>query len=185
MALTYDRAVGRSLHGPTLAAVADSLPVTAGYADAVSPTRRDPDGTRRPETTWESLVERQIREAMADGRFDGLPHQGAPLPAEDDAAAGDWAMAYRMLRDAGMAPPWIESDKEAREGLHRLDALMDRATRARPAERDRLRSAMRSTVLATDRAIERVNAEAPTNRQHRARLDVDAELARLERAFPG
>ena len=149
----------------------------------MSPTRRDPDGTRRPETTWESLVERQIREAMRDGRFDELPHQGAPLPAEDDAAAGEWAMAYRMLRDAGMAPPWIEADKEARDGLARMDRLIDRAMRARPAERDRLRAVMRSTVLATDRAVERVNAEAPTDRQHRARLDVDAELARLERAF--
>ena len=150
----------------------------------MDPRHPDPDGTRRPESRWESLVERQIREAMRDGRFDELPHQGAPLPAEDDAAAGDWAMAYRMLRDAGMAPPWIEADKEAREGLERLDALIDRATRARPAERERLRSLMRSTVLATDRAIERVNAEAPTDRQHRARLDPDAELARLERAFP-
>ena len=150
----------------------------------MDPRHPDPDGTRRPESKWESLVERQIREAMGDGRFDALPHQGVPLPAEDDAAAGDWAMAYRMLRDAGMAPPWIEADKEAREGLERLDALIDRATRARPAERDRLRSVMRSAILETDRAIERVNAEAPTDRQHRKRLDLDAELARLERAFP-
>jgi hypothetical protein len=140
----------------------------------MDPRHPDPDGTRRPESKWESLVERQIREAMRDGRFDELPYQGAPLPAEDDAAAGDWAMAYRMLRDAGMAPPWIEADKDARAGLEAMDALVDRAMRARPAERDRLRVAMRSTVLATDRAIERLNAEAPTERQHRARLDPDA-----------
>ena len=150
----------------------------------MSPTQGDQDGTRRPETTWESLVERQIREAMADGRFDELPHQGAPLPIEDDAAAGDWAMAYKMLRDAGMAPPWVEADKAAREGLDRLRALHTRATRASPIERDRLRAEFRATVRETDRAIERLNAEAPTERQHRTRLDLDAELGRLERAFP-
>jgi hypothetical protein len=150
----------------------------------MSPTQRDPDGAKRVGASWESLVERQIREAMDDGRFEGLPHQGAPLPSEDDAAAGDWAMAYRMLRDAGMAPPWIEADREAREGLTRIRALHDRATRARPIEQERLRSALRAAVRETDRAIERLNAEAPTDRQHRTRLDVDVELARLERAFP-
>ena len=150
----------------------------------MSPTQRDPDGRRRVGATWESLIERQIREAMDDGRFEGLPHQGAPLPIEDDAAAGDWAMAYRMLRGAGMAPPWIEADREARVGLDRIRALHDRATRARPIERERLRSALRTAVRETDRAIERLNAEAPTDRQHRTRLDLDAELARLERAFP-
>ena len=149
----------------------------------MDPRHPDPDGTR-PEAKWESLVERQIREAMTDGRFDELPHQGVPLPIEDDAAAGEWAMAYRMLRDAGMAPPWVEADREAREGLDRLRVLRDRATRAMPIERDRLRAAFRATALETDRAIERLNAEAPTDRQHRARLDLDAELARLERAFP-
>ena len=41
----------------------------------MSPTQRHPDGTRHVGPTWESLIERQIREAMADGRFDQLPHQ--------------------------------------------------------------------------------------------------------------
>jgi len=38
-------------------------------------------------------------------------------------------------------------------------------------------------VAAANRAIERVNAEAPTDRQHRRRLDPAAEAERLERAF--
>ena len=68
----------------------------------MSPTQRDPDGTRHVGPSWESLVERQIREAMEDGRFDALPHQGTTLPSDDDAAAGDRAMAFKMLRDAGV-----------------------------------------------------------------------------------
>ena len=66
---------------------------------------------------------------MDDGAFDDLPYQGERLPLEDDSAAGEWAMAHRMLRNAGAAPPWIESDKEARRQLAALEALVERAPR--------------------------------------------------------
>ena len=46
-----------------------------------------------------------------------LPFRGEPLPAADDAFAGEWAMAFRMLKNAAIAPPWIEADKDARAGL--------------------------------------------------------------------
>lgn len=151
----------------------------------MSPTQRDPDGTRHVGPSWESLIERQIREAMADGRFDVLPHQGAPLPVDDDAAAGDRAMAFRMLRDAGSAPPWIEADKAARHGAARVETLIGQAPRTGVAGRDRLRRAVRDAVDDTNRATERVNAEAPTVRQHRRPLDLAVELDRLERAFEG
>ncbi|MDO8485920.1 MAG: DUF1992 domain-containing protein, partial [Candidatus Limnocylindrales bacterium] len=56
---------------------------------------RDRSGRPRKARNWESLVERQIREAMEAGAFDDLPYRGERLPLEDDAAAGDWAMAHR------------------------------------------------------------------------------------------
>jgi len=151
----------------------------------MSPQRRDADGQWQTAKSWESLVERQIREAMDAGAFDDLPFRGQPLPIEDDSAAGDWAMAHRMLKNAGVAPPWIESDKEARRLLAVLETMLERAPRASRLGRDRLRRDYRATVHATNRAIERVNAEAPTDRQHRRPLDVDAEVERLELAFDG
>jgi len=90
-----------------------------------------------------------------------------------------------MLKNAGVAPPWIESDKEARRLLAVLETMLERAPRASRLGRDRLRRDYRATVHATNRAIERVNAEAPTDRQHRRPLDVDAEVERLELAFDG
>jgi hypothetical protein len=149
----------------------------------MSPQRRDADGHWQTGHSWESLVERQIREAMDAGAFDDLPYQGERLPIEDDSAAGEWAMAHRMLRNAGAAPPWIESDKEARRQLAALDALLDRAPRMSRLSHRRARSDLRAIVAAANRAIERVNAEAPTNRQHRRPLDLAAEAERLEQAF--
>ncbi len=135
--------------------------------------------------TWESLVERQLREAMEAGEFDDLPHQGRPLPKDDDAYAGDWAMAFRMLRNAGAAPPWIEADKEVRRLLAQRDALLARVAASptsRPAAGRSDRTTLERLVRQVNAAIARLNAEAPTDRQHRRPLDLAAELDRLDAA---
>jgi hypothetical protein len=149
----------------------------------MSPQRRDADGRWQTAKSWESLVERQIRDAMDAGAFEDLPYQGERLPIEDDSAAGEWAMAHRMLRNVGAAPPWIESDKEARRQLAALEVLVERAPRMSRLSHRRARTELATIVAAANRAIERVNAEAPTYRQHRRPLDPAAEAERLERAF--
>lgn len=142
-------------------------------------SRLDAEGNRQVAPTWESLVERQLREAMAEGKFDELPHQGERLPLVDDTAAGDWAMAYRMLRNAGAAPPWIEADKEVRRLLERRDAIFARASRGRvPSPRDR--AALARLVAEINASIASLNAEAPTDRQHRRPLLLADELAHLD-----
>jgi hypothetical protein len=149
----------------------------------MSPMRRSGDGGRQIGPDWESLVDRQIREAAEAGAFDDLPFQGERLPIEDDSLAGEWAMAHRMLRNAGIAPPWIESDKEARVLLEQLEAIVRRAPTVSAASRRRLVEQHDRLVRDANRAIARVNSEAPTDRQHRRPLDPVVERDRLERAF--
>ena len=155
------------------------------YDSFVVAKRRDGEGRISVGPTLESIVERQIREAMEDGAFDELPYRGMPIPLDDDLAAGERALGFRVLRNAGVAPPWIEADKEVRERLGQRDALLARAAVAgtSPLARARLRRAFERVVAEANRAIERVNAEAPTDRQHRRLLDPEAELARLEAGF--
>ena len=145
--------------------------------------RRDGEGRISVGPTWESIVERQIREAMEDGAFDELPYRGVPIPLDDDSAAGERALGFRVLRNAGVAPPWIEADKEVRELLARRDALLARAAVASPLARPRLRRELERLVVEANLAIDRLNSEAPTDRQHRRPLDRQAELARLEAGF--
>jgi hypothetical protein len=130
----------------------------------------------------EKLIDRQIREAHEAGAFDDLPFQGEPLPLVDDSAAGDWAIAYRMLKGSNFAPPWIETDKEIRALLARRDAILERATRSSLIGRRRDEADLRAIVAAANDAIFRLNHEAPTARQHRRLLDIDAELDALARA---
>jgi hypothetical protein len=149
-------------------------------------TKPDPDAA----SPWtppsrEKLIDRQIREAQEAGAFDDLPFQGERIPLVDDSAAGDWALAYRMLKAARFAPPWIETDKEVRALLAERDAVLERAPRASTIVRPRDQAELRRVVEAANRAITRLNHEAPTHRQHRRHLDLDAELAQLARAHDG
>jgi len=129
----------------------------------------------------ESLLERQIRAAIDEGAFDELPYQGERLPLEDDSAAGEWALAHRMLRNAGMAPPWIETDKAVRSLLERIDRAVTVEAGAGGPGRARRRETLVSLVHEANAAISRLNAEAPTVRQHRRLLDAAEVLDRFDR----
>lgn len=132
--------------------------------------------------TREPLIDRQLREAMSDGSWSELPYRGERIPLEDDSAAGDRAVAHRMLRSAGMAPPWIEADKEVRAKLAERDRLLAGARGAGQLGSGWRRQELRRIVGAANEAIAALNAGAPSDRQHRRPLDLGAELVAMERA---
>jgi hypothetical protein len=148
-------------------------------------TKPDPSNRNAWQPPREKLIERQIREAIDEGAFDDLPFRGERIPLVDDSAAGDWALAYRMLKGSNFAPPWIETDREVRELLARRDALLERAVRSSAIDRERNEAELRQVVAAANDAIFRLNHEAPTVAQHRRSLDLEAELAALARAHAG
>jgi hypothetical protein len=150
-------------------------------------TRPKPDEDSpifRTPHSWDSLIEKQIREAMREGQFDNLPHQGKPLPSDDNPNAGAWGLAYKMLKDAGYAPPWIEADKEVRALLERRNAILARARGTPPTSPGRQRDREQLTRLVSDinAAVTRLNSEAPTLAQHRRLLHLDVELAAYDAA---
>lgn len=150
-----------------------------------APARRDPDPRPQLGSSGETLLDRQIREAVEEGRFDNLPHQGKPLPKDENPYAAEWGLAFHVLRNAGFAPPWIEADKEVRALLARRDAILVRATTgAAPSESARRRDhlALEKLVAEVNASIARVNAEAPSTRQHRQPLALADELRRYDDA---
>jgi hypothetical protein len=148
------------------------------------PERREAvDGPFRTRHQWDSHIEKQIQNAMAEGAFDNLPHQGKPLPNDENPHAGEWSMAYGVLKNAGIAPPWIETDKEVRRLLERRDVLLARAGGGLSDmawRRDR--PVFEQVVRDVNTAIVRLNSEAPTYRQHRQPLVLADELARYDEA---
>ena len=56
----------------------------------------------------DSIVEQRIKAAAAAGAFDNLPGAGAPLPPDDaEAVPAELRVAYRLLKNAGFAPPEV------------------------------------------------------------------------------
>jgi hypothetical protein len=108
------------------------------------------------------------------------------LPNDDNPYAGDWLLAFHVLKNAGVAPGWIQADKDVRDLIAQLDAIVTRtaAAASRPSElaRQRGRAAVEKLVIGINAAIARVNAEAPTDRQHRRPLVLADELARYDEA---
>ena len=143
------------------------------------------DPQRQLGASRETLLDRQIREAVEAGSFDNLPHQGQPLPNDENPYAAEWGLAFHVLRNAGFAPPWIEADKEVRALLSRRDEILARAATGRASSelarrRDRLR--LEHLVAEINASIARVNAEAPSLRQHRRPLALVDELDRYDEA---
>lgn len=147
--------------------------------------RHGVDPQRQLGSSQETLLDRQIREAVEEGRFDNLPYQGKPLPNDENPYAAEWGLAFHVLRNAGFAPPWVEADKEVRALLARRDAMLARATEGpAPSEltRRRDRVTLETLVAEINASIARVNSEAPSPRQHRQSLTFADELRRYDEA---
>lgn len=91
------------------------------------PWRDDADGDRLQR--WESIVDKAIREAQERGDFDDLPGRGKPLRLEENPLAGEREMGFRILKNAGVLPYWMEVEREIGADRAALDAARERSAR--------------------------------------------------------
>jgi hypothetical protein len=110
------------------------------------PAERDAHPLRRVTAkTYESLIDQQIRAAEAAGQFRNLPGAGKPLDLGDDKDVPDeLRVGFRMLKNAGYAPPWIELQKSIREELAALEVWLARANQRWPGLGEGDRAALRA-----------------------------------------
>jgi hypothetical protein len=159
---------------------------------------------QKPERTrdWESWIDQEIREAQESGKFDNLPGRGKPIDLTPNPFARDQELAFKILKDAGYAPEWIELDKVIRLKLERaraahlrrwewrearLHELADRTDRWSGSERRRIVAGWGDAVAdfelelaAINRDIAELNLKAPSVFFHRSLLDSARELASLD-----
>ena len=74
------------------------------------------------------LADRNIAEAIADGKLDNLPGKGKPLVMDEDnlRLPREQRAMYRLLKQAGIVPNWIQQVKDTAA----LDAEIDRELRS-------------------------------------------------------
>lgn len=151
---------------------------------------------------WESWIDQQIREAQELGKFDDLPGKGKPLDLTPNPYAQDQELAFKILKDAGYAPEWIEVDKEIRCKLEeartalargrewretRLGELADRPDSWSEAERRRILAGWTKAIASFEAEVDAINKEiadlnlkVPSPRFQRAKIDAASEIADLE-----
>jgi hypothetical protein len=152
--------------------------------------RRDADGGLRIGPTWESVTERVIREAQEAGAFDDLPGRGRRFELDDDPREGELGLAFHILRVNHEVPPWIAADRDVRASLDAIEAIFASVRAAATgrggrAARARALARLEQAIEAHDRAVEALNATAPSVTLQRRPLDRAALSDRLERAFTG
>jgi hypothetical protein len=133
---------------------------------------------------WESAVDKQIREAQERGEFDNLPGRGKPLRI-DPGWAGEWGLAYHVLKQAGETLPWIALGKDIDAARARLDAMRRGASNIPPAERERARERYLREAAAVDRLMEEYAFVVPIRDLERGRLPRHIAAAQWDAALRG
>ncbi|TAH52436.1 MAG: DUF1992 domain-containing protein [Chloroflexota bacterium] len=135
----------------------------------------------------QSLIEKQIREAMERGDFDNLRGAGKPQNlARDPNVPEDWELAFNLLKNAGFAPDWIETRKEVDTAREKLFAPLQRFLQTPPSnqtefaqQQTKLVQNFRAQAVELNRLIDIYNLKAPTSQVHLRRVRVEYEIEKF------
>jgi hypothetical protein len=146
---------------------------------------------------WDDAVSRAIQEAMERGEFDNLPGRGQRQHFDASEMADPSAMANRVLKNAGVGPPWADLQREIEEGVRRAEEDIERTYRWRRAalsqpsanralveqEWQRALRLLRDRCNELNKKILTFNLVVPSQlpHLHKRRLKVEAVLEKLER----
>lgn len=123
-----------------------------------------------PGVSWETWIDRQIRQGMEDGEFDDLPGAGRPLPGIDGPRDELWWVREKLRReDLSWLPPTLAVRRE-------LDETLDEVAAAATEYE------VRALLAAINQRIREVNATAAAGPPSTvAPLDVEQEVERWRR----
>lgn len=136
------------------------------------------------QNTFEMLVDQLIEQARAAGAFDNLPGAGKPLRYDDDGLTPEELRAgFRMLKNAGFAPLWIEARRDIDHERSRIASWLRHANHRWPrlpaAIRTRMRAEYREMLTNLQRQITSYNLTAPPAAGQIEGLRIEEELRKL------
>lgn len=128
-------------------------------------TKRKPD-----DISWESWVDRLIREARERGEFDRLPGRGRPLSGIDGRHDELWWLKEKLRREnVSVVPPTLEIRRDIEEARERIAGA-------------RSEDEVRQILAAINARIRHLNAHATAGPPSNVvPLNVDREIARWSR----
>ncbi|MFN8455388.1 MAG: DnaJ family domain-containing protein [Anaerolineae bacterium] len=143
--------------------------------------------TAQREQERANLIEQRIQEAMANGEFDNLRGKGKPLAfATNPYLDPSQELAFSLLQNNGIAPEWIERDKEIRQEIETARQSLHKAWQEYQIQnRDELdwqRAIARfeESLQKINRKIADFNLIVPMVSCQRLKLRLEEELQRLQ-----
>ena len=141
---------------------------------------------------WDQLIEKRIKTAQDQGKFDNLKGEGKPLPDDGSQPGERWA-ANHLLKQAGVLPDWLELRRqiheerpavvEAMREYQRYAAQVSDQTPGDRAILRRLEENYISLATAINRKIDEHNIRCPTMADELVRFPEDA-LSRSRAGAP-
>ena len=162
----------------------------------------EPEKKKRSLRDWESAVDKTIREAIERGDFENLPGKGKPQDLDGNPfVPEEMRQAFRILENAGVAPDWIEQDKQIRAEKSALAQMLGKQSQwlkektARlktlapdqmiaehehlARSRDQILARYRDRAAALNKTIDTFNLQAPNAQMHHARLQIEDEIQKF------
>lgn len=107
------------------------------------PLRREGDRIEEIEN-FDDWVHDRLEEAITRGEFENLPQKGKPIKIESNPFQPELDLAFSRMKNAGMAPAWIELDREVRAMQETLDKWLQAAAGRLAAEAARIKQVSES-----------------------------------------
>ena len=150
---------------------------------------------------FDRIIEKLIRKAQEEGKFDNLRGKGQPLRMDENAFEDPAvAMANQMLKNHGFRPDWLEETLpcakswpgpralvRTRDGRAAQLAALEGREDARAIQQRNLvahewalaEARFRRTLAEINKSIFTLNLKVPNTRFQRIKLNVDDEFQRL------
>lgn len=136
-----------------------------------TPQGTPPNGRKPKGVSWESWIDRQIRQGVADGAFDDLPGKGKPLAEFPDFHDDDWWLKAKLRAERlSYLPPTLRVRKELEEAREAIAA----------ARREDVVRGIIADINGKIRDVNRRGAEGPPSTV--MPLDEEATVARWREA---
>ena len=135
-------------------------------------------------------VDRIIKRAIENGKFDDLAGKGEPLELSENPHVKDgWSLAFDMLSSQGLTLPWIEKRNMIEASFSKALEIMSRTRKwylqkieenedqkITEAEWEKAKLKFVNTVKELNLLIDSYNLEIPNDRFYRKRIDHEFEI---------
>lgn len=134
---------------------------------------------------WETGVDIAIRKAMEAGEFDNLPGEGQPIDLSiDPYAPADMQLAFKIMKQNGIAPDWIVQGKTLQAKLESWQSRLKAAHKAYKASKNvavwfDAREKLGEDAAKLNKEIVAFNLKLPTGFTHQPLINMERAIERL------